>query len=64
MNLNQISIAGPYTHDNLSMYLLLGTDTFHHRFARELSSLDYELGILRSNPRNGALAPSALTQKS
>jgi hypothetical protein len=26
--LNQLSLAGPYTHDNLSLYLLLGRDTF------------------------------------
>ncbi len=27
MNLNHISVAGPYTHENLSIFLLLGTDT-------------------------------------
>ncbi len=28
MNLNQLSIAGPYTHENLSIFLLLGNDAF------------------------------------
>jgi len=28
MNLNQISIAGPYTSENLSIFLLLGSDNF------------------------------------
>jgi hypothetical protein len=27
MNLNHISVAGPYTHENLSIFLLLGADT-------------------------------------
>jgi hypothetical protein len=31
MNLNHISIAGPFTHDNLSIFLLFGEDAFDGR---------------------------------
>lgn len=28
MNLNRVAVAGPYTHENLSLFLLLGADAF------------------------------------
>ena len=63
MNLNQISIAGPYTHDNLSMYLLLGGDTFDgNRFIPLDDALEQKCVVVHETGNVGELEVENLSE--
>ena len=63
MNLNQLSVAGPYTHDNLSMYLLLGSDTFDgNRFIPLDDALEQKCVVVHETGNVGELEVENLSE--
>jgi hypothetical protein len=63
MNLNQISIAGPFTHENLSLFLLLGADAFDgNRFIPLDEALEQKCVIVHETGSVGQLEVENLSE--
>jgi len=63
MHLNHVAVAGPYTHENLSMYLLLGSDTFDgNRFIPLDDALEQQCVVVHETGNVGELEVENLSE--
>ena len=63
MNLNQLSIAGPYTHENLSIFLLVGADALDgNRFIPLDDALEQKCVVVHETDNVGELEVENLSE--
>lgn len=63
MNLNQLSISGPYTHENLSIFLITGADALDgNRFIPLDEALDQKCVTVHETGNVGQLEVENLSE--